>query len=356
MAVHEVKVKTDNKKEILEDSKELLDQLSEDYNKKKIDNNADQALQKEIDTLALKLAENPANADMKVHSHEEIANLMKMKKKRVCWSCRLANCLTKQICSTRLKLKKKFIGKCTGRQITFKELKESKPSTPTATAQITPPAPADSDSDNDDIAQAISDMNSQNAEFGYRDNVAEFSTDRVVNEETVPKYEKLKETEFVADKYCLICLKGNMDLRDLSTHLSLYHSIAFGGEEYDDPISKWISIAEDWDENGYTYSGSEKEVFENSEEEPAGYYDTDFDTEIVPHLPPTIIRERHSDSSSDSSSGKSSSSKSKKKSKNDRNYEKISAKYEAFKQQNEARFIKNEAAQQQNIAACHNSC
>ena len=91
-------------------------------------------------------------------------------------------------------------------------MKESQPSTPTATAQIKPPAPADSDSDNEEIAEAIFDMNSQDTEFGYRDNVAVFSTDRVVNEETIPKYEELKETEFVADKQCIICQKGNMDL------------------------------------------------------------------------------------------------------------------------------------------------
>ena len=55
-------------------------------------NNEDLALKKEFDTLAMKLADNPANADIKITNHEEVANLMKLKKKRVCWSCRRANC------------------------------------------------------------------------------------------------------------------------------------------------------------------------------------------------------------------------------------------------------------------------
>ena len=52
--------------------KELLDELNKKYGKEKIPNNEDIALQKEIDTLTLKLAENPANADAKVVLHDEI--------------------------------------------------------------------------------------------------------------------------------------------------------------------------------------------------------------------------------------------------------------------------------------------
>ena len=91
----------------------------------------------------------------------KVANLLKLKKKSVCWSCRLANCFTKQICSTKLKIKKRYVGKCDGKRVTFKQLKEVKPSTPTATAQITTPAPAEIDSDNDDLAQTFSEMHTK---------------------------------------------------------------------------------------------------------------------------------------------------------------------------------------------------
>ena len=142
-------------------------------------------------------------------------------------------------------MKKQFLDNCEGKPISFKELKDSNPSTPTATAQVTSPAPAGSESDSDDIAQAMSHVNtlSQSEEFGFNDNIATCTIDRVVNEETVPKWEVLKETEFVKDKTCLICFKSDMYLNDLSGHLSLYHSIAFEGEENDDPVEEWIYVA-----------------------------------------------------------------------------------------------------------------
>ena len=70
-------------------------------------------------------------------------------------------------------------------------------------------------------------MKSQGPEFGFRHCVAGFSTDRIVNEDTVPIYEELRETEDIADKFCLICQKGGMDLSKLSTHLEKYHNIMF---------------------------------------------------------------------------------------------------------------------------------
>ena len=48
----------------------------------------DDATKTEVDTLALKLADDPANADKKVTAHEDIEKLLKGKKKKVCWSCR----------------------------------------------------------------------------------------------------------------------------------------------------------------------------------------------------------------------------------------------------------------------------
>ena len=155
---------------------------------------------------------------------------------------------------------------------------------------------------------------------------------------------------------CIFVYKGTSNyLWHLTQNLSDFHCISFAGQDYDDPAQEWIDTARIWKEEGYTMpitSESENEVSENAsdnEQEIASDKEQEEST-VVPQLPPSIIRERHSDSSSDSSSGKSSNSKSKKKSKNDRNYDKISAKYEALRQQNKARFIKNEAAQQQNIA------
>ena len=190
MAVHEAKVKNDNKKEKVEDTKELLAELEKKYRKEKISFKDDTALQNEIDTLALKLAEDPANADAKVVFHNDIVSFLKTKKKKVCWCCRKVNCLIKQTCSQKLKMNKKFVGDCKGKQTTFKELKEFKPTeSKTATAQITIPATADSDSDSEFLANAFNDMRASqeaNDEFGFKENVAEFTVERPVNAETVP--------------------------------------------------------------------------------------------------------------------------------------------------------------------------
>ena len=158
MAVHEVKVKNDNKKEIVEDTKELVDQYNKDFSKVRIPPHEDIANRKVIDEAALKLAEDPANAGLRVTSHEEIVKILKAKKIKVCWSCRLANCYNRQVCSLKLKIKKMYQGKCTGKITTFKELKETKPSTPAATAQVSSPAANDSDSDDEFLTQAFSGM------------------------------------------------------------------------------------------------------------------------------------------------------------------------------------------------------
>ena len=54
MAVNEVKVKTDNKKKIVEDTKELVDQYYKDFKKVGITTQEDVANRKEIDAAALK--------------------------------------------------------------------------------------------------------------------------------------------------------------------------------------------------------------------------------------------------------------------------------------------------------------
>ena len=107
MAVHEAKVKID-KKHRLEETPELLNTFKKNFSKEKISKMDDNAIQAEVDTLALKLAEDPANADAKVVLHDDIQALLKTKKKRVCWCCRTANCLIRQTISTKLKIRRKF--------------------------------------------------------------------------------------------------------------------------------------------------------------------------------------------------------------------------------------------------------
>ena len=77
VAVNEAKVKTDNKKEVLEDTKELLATFNKDYTKFKIQNKDDIAFKTEVDTLAFKLAENPANDNLQVINHDEVASFLK---------------------------------------------------------------------------------------------------------------------------------------------------------------------------------------------------------------------------------------------------------------------------------------
>ena len=96
MAVHEAKVKTDNKKEKLEDSKELLDQLQKLYQKDKLSFKDDTDLMNKIIALGIKLADDPANKDAKVYNHKDVMELLKKEKKRACWCCHRFNCLLKQ--------------------------------------------------------------------------------------------------------------------------------------------------------------------------------------------------------------------------------------------------------------------
>ena len=80
-------------------------------------------------------------------NHKDIATLLKAENKRVCWCCNSANCFIKQtICQT-LKMQKKYLRDCKGKQISFKELKEIQSEAKTATAQIKVPATVDSDTE-----------------------------------------------------------------------------------------------------------------------------------------------------------------------------------------------------------------
>ena len=153
-------------------------------------------------------------------------------------------------------MNKKFFGECKGKQQSFKDLKESAPEAKIATTQINIPAFTDSDSENESFNNTFNVMNVMREatevanEFGFQENMAEIKIETPVNAETVPKYNELEKTALIADKNCIICLKGNMDLSDLSNHLIGHHSIYFFGEESDDPIQEWIDVAEFWKESG----------------------------------------------------------------------------------------------------------
>ena len=185
MAIHEAKVKVDKKdRKDREDTPAGLKAFNADYLKAKLSAKDDTDLKKEVTTLATKLAEDPQNADAKIGLHKEIQDLMKLKKKRVCWGCRSANCFIRQNLSNTHNIKKKFSFTCKGKQIAFKELagqlKDSQTESNTASAQVKSPAAVNDDSDSDDLANAFANMNTlqttRNDEFGYRDCVTGFET------------------------------------------------------------------------------------------------------------------------------------------------------------------------------------
>ena len=78
---------------------------------------------------------------------------MAQKKLKSCWCCRSVNCYIKQKLSSKHKIQKRYALHCTGRQITFSELKEqikNKEASPAesnaASANVKPPTIANYDS------------------------------------------------------------------------------------------------------------------------------------------------------------------------------------------------------------------
>ena len=104
-------------------------------------------------------------------------------------------------------------------------------------------------------------------------------------------------------------------------HLQLVHSIAFIGEDCDDPAEEWLTMAQYWIDCGHTgphvssneamdyYSGPDQKLYSDEEEF----------SPPSPKLPSP--RTNNSGSSSDGSSGNISNGKSKKKSRNARTAE-----------------------------------
>ena len=105
--------------------------------------------------------------------------MLDQKKMRVCWGCRLHNCLLRQTLSNTHDIQRRFSYQCKGKQITFKELTEQVKKDQTAgencSAQVKSPASGNDDSDSDDLANAFADMDiiqtTRNDEFGYKDYV-----------------------------------------------------------------------------------------------------------------------------------------------------------------------------------------
>ena len=116
MAVHEAKVKTDKKDNKSENTKEQLDKLNEIYRKEKLSFKDDTDIMNKIIATGLKLAEDPANKDVKVFLHKDIVELLKKEKKRACWGCYRCNCFLKQTTSQKLKMTKQYFGECKGKE------------------------------------------------------------------------------------------------------------------------------------------------------------------------------------------------------------------------------------------------
>ena len=77
--------------------------------------------------MATKLAEDTSLKDAKVGLHKDIQENLAQKKVRVCWCCRSANCYLRPTLSNKHKIQKRYGPGCTGKQITFDELRLKKP-------------------------------------------------------------------------------------------------------------------------------------------------------------------------------------------------------------------------------------
>ena len=195
----------------------LKRKMVKEFKKVKLPFKKDEEVKKELDDIALKLAEDTSLKDVKVFSHKDIIEALNKRKARVCWCCRSMNCLTKQKLSFKHKIAKAYVGKCKGKQLTFSELlKESKDNKPaesnTASTNIKPPTNTNYDSDASELGAAMNGMenyqNTQVEEFGYGHYSVDTSTTRIpVSPETIPSYEAYLKTANDPDEGCMICLQ-----------------------------------------------------------------------------------------------------------------------------------------------------
>ena len=76
------KLKKDNKFETVEETPELNQAFKDDFKKYRLSFKEDNEIKKDVDTIAFKLAEDPANADLQVVNHEQIQNLLTKRRRR----------------------------------------------------------------------------------------------------------------------------------------------------------------------------------------------------------------------------------------------------------------------------------
>merc|ERR1712105_122102 len=253
--VNETKIKKEknSKFEVVEETPELKKAYQAEIKKFNINIKEDNALKQEVDNMAMDIGKDTANDDLLVMKNEKIQAFLASKKKRVCWKCRRQNCSTAQSCSRRLKLERKYVGKCDGKAVTFKQMRETKaaeeksrkPKANESTAKISPPTVLDSDSDEELFNSYINTINQNNTDdfgYDYALNSAEFSILGVVTENNIPNYAVMKETEFIADKSCIICPEEDMDLEALSEHYCYEHTITFT-ESYEDDLDQFQKMA-----------------------------------------------------------------------------------------------------------------
>ena len=108
-------------------------------------------------------------------------------------------------------------------------MKERESGANTATAQIKVPTTINSESEGDEFFNAhyVASSAPVDQTFYEENMVAEFKIEIVITKDTLPKWSELSKTAMVADKECIICLKENMDIDDLTIHYSDKHELAF---------------------------------------------------------------------------------------------------------------------------------
>merc|ERR1711984_47966 len=101
-------------------TKEQLREISKKFNSKKLETDKDNKIKSQVIELVLKEAENPANSDFLILKNKPVLELCKSLNVRICWSCQSPNCYSKQQICNGLGVKKKFVGNCLGKPMTFK--------------------------------------------------------------------------------------------------------------------------------------------------------------------------------------------------------------------------------------------